>query len=87
MPATLESLEKQALKLPATSRVRLAERILESVEDYASPDVAAAWDKEIARRVKEIKGGKVEGIPAEEVSDGVRRKLYEARRLGSARQR
>jgi putative addiction module component (TIGR02574 family) len=79
--------EKQALSLPATPRVRLAEKILESVEDYASPDVAAAWDTEITRRVKEIKGGKAEGIPAEEVSAGVRRKLHEARRLGSGRQR
>ncbi len=87
MPATLEILEQEALRLPPASRVQLAERILESVEDYATPQIAVAWEAEIARRVKEINEGKAEGIPAEEVSAEARRKLHEARRLSSARRK
>ena len=45
----------------------MAETIIESVEEYAAPEIAEAWEKEIARRIKEIDSGAAEGIPAEQV--------------------
>ena len=54
---TLRLLEKEVLELPPRSRVRLAEKIMESIDDYATPELEAAWDDEIERRVKEIQSG------------------------------
>lgn len=87
MPPSIETLERKVLTLPPSSRVKLAERILESVDDFTDPDVAAAWDAEIKRRLKEIKDGKVRAIPAAEVFAKVRRALRETRRLSSARRK
>jgi putative addiction module component (TIGR02574 family) len=84
---TVEPLEKKALALPATSRVRLVERILESVEDFSDIAVARSWDAEIARRVREIRSGKAKGIPAGEVFAKARRALHETRRLSSVRRK
>jgi putative addiction module component (TIGR02574 family) len=84
---TLRVLEKEVLELPPRARVRLAERILESIDDYADPELEAAWDDEIERRVKEIQSGAEKGIPAGEVMKEARRALNETRRLPSPRRK
>jgi putative addiction module component (TIGR02574 family) len=84
---TLRLLEKKVLELPPRSRVRLAEKIMESIDDYATPELEAAWDDEIERRVKDIQTGAEKGIPAGEVMKEARRALNEARRLPSARRK
>ncbi len=84
---TLRALEREALELPPRSRVRLAEKIMESIDDYADPDLEAAWGDEIGRRVKEIESGAEEGVPAAQVMIDARRALNEARRLSSARRK
>jgi putative addiction module component (TIGR02574 family) len=84
---TLRVLEKEILELPPRSRVRLAERIIESIDDYADPELEAAWDDEIERRVKEIQSGSEKGIPAGEVMTEARRALHETRRLPSPRRK
>jgi putative addiction module component (TIGR02574 family) len=84
---TLRLLEKEVLELPPRSRVRLAEKIMESIDDYATPELAAAWDDEIERRVKDIQSGAEKGIPAEDLMKEARRVLSETRRLPSARRK
>jgi putative addiction module component (TIGR02574 family) len=84
---TLRVLEKEALELPPRSRVRLAERIIESIDEYADADLEAAWGDEIERRVREIESGAEVGIPAAQVMKDARRALNETRRLSSARRK
>jgi putative addiction module component (TIGR02574 family) len=84
---TLRVLEKEVLELPPRSRVRLVEKIIESLDDYADPGLQAAWDEEIERRVKEIKSGAEKGIPAAQVMKEARQALNETRRLSSARRK
>jgi putative addiction module component (TIGR02574 family) len=86
-PVTSRMLEKEILELPPKSRVRLAERIMESLDDYASADLEAKWSNEIARRVQEIQSGAEKGIPAEDVMKKARRALNETRRVSSARRK
>lgn len=63
-----------ALALPAQARAMLAEDLLASLE--ASPDdIEEAWRIEIERRVKEIKEGKVELIPGDQVMQELRAQL------------
>jgi putative addiction module component (TIGR02574 family) len=84
---TLRVLEKELLELPPRSRVRLAERLIQSIEDYADPKLKAEWDDEVERRVMEIKSGREPGIPAAEVMKNARRALNETRRVSSARRK
>jgi putative addiction module component (TIGR02574 family) len=60
---------------------------MESIDDYATPELEGAWDDEIERRVKEIQSGAEKGIPAEDVMKEARRALNETRRLPSTRRR
>ena len=84
---TLRVLEKEVLELPPRSRVRLAERIMASIDDYADLHLEAEWEEEIERRVKEIESGAEKGIPARQVMREARRSLNETRRLPSARRK
>jgi putative addiction module component (TIGR02574 family) len=74
MSDPVEELSHKARALPPEDRVRLAEELLASVQEV-SPEVEAAWDEEIRRRVAEIDSGKVKLVPAEEVFAEVRRLL------------
>ena len=66
MSAVLKKLEDEAMRLPARSRARLAERLLASLdEEPAEPDVERLWAAEAGRRVEEIASGKVKEIAAE----------------------
>ena len=84
---TLRLLEKEILELLPRSRVPLAERIIESIDDYAAPELEAAWDDEIEQRVKDIQSGAEKGIPAKDAMKEARRALNETRRLPSARRK
>jgi putative addiction module component (TIGR02574 family) len=54
---------EEALKLPAEARAALAGSLLDSLDDTVDPNAEAAWDTEIARRLKELDSGKVRPIP------------------------
>ena len=82
---TATTLEKEAMKLPPTKRLRLAEKLMESVDDFATPEIAKAWQAELAQRVEEMDNGTDPGVPAEEVHAEARRRLREAHRLSSVR--
>ena len=84
---TLRVLEKEAMELPPRSRVRLAEKIIESLDDFADPTLEAEWNDEIERRVREIESGKEKGIPAEHVMKDARRAINKIRRVPSARRK
>jgi putative addiction module component (TIGR02574 family) len=59
-----ETVESAALRLPPEDRVRLAERLIASVEP--DPEVESAWASEVARRVHDWEAGRVAEIPWDE---------------------
>lgn len=63
----LDSLANDALRLSPDERVTLARRLLVSVEPKPSPEVDAAWENEIARRISEFDAGKVQTVSADSV--------------------
>lgn len=81
---TIRALEKEVLDLAPRLRIRFAEKIVESVDDFTSKEIEAAWAQEIERRTKEIETGKVKGVPA---IAKARQVLNEARRISSARRK
>ena len=85
--ATSMTVEQEAMRMPPRRRLELAEKLMASVEDFATPDIGKAWEEEIEKRVMTIRLGKAKGIPAEEVMAAARNKLREARRLSSPRRK
>jgi putative addiction module component (TIGR02574 family) len=71
--------------LSPENRIRLAERLIESVPSFASPEIERAWNEEIARRIEDHERGRDPGIPAEEVFADIEQRLSQ-KSSGTARQ-
>jgi len=66
MSPEVSDLLKRALALPVDERAALAYTLLDSLEQ-AQESVQAAWDKEVARRMQDLKAGKTVTAPWEEL--------------------
>jgi putative addiction module component (TIGR02574 family) len=73
MPTPIEHIEAEAMKLSPEERAELAERLWTSV--HSADEVEAAWDAEIARRIRQIDAGEVECVPWETVMSNLRAKF------------
>ncbi|HEU4560117.1 MAG TPA: addiction module protein [Longimicrobium sp.] len=67
---TVHDVEAEALKLPSHERARLAEVLIASLDE--EDEIAEAWADEAERRYEELRSGKVQGIPADEVFAKIR---------------
>jgi putative addiction module component (TIGR02574 family) len=67
MPAILAEVEQQARTLSPEERARLAEVLLESLQDGALREIEAAWQQEIEERVAAYDRGEVKTYAADEV--------------------
>lgn len=67
MPTLVEELSQRARVLSAEERAQLADNLLASLEEPVNPGAGSAWEKEIGRRVEEIRSGKAKLISAGEV--------------------
>jgi putative addiction module component (TIGR02574 family) len=77
MSKTLTEVTQEAVRLPASERLQLARILLDLSEPYIEPDaeVQSAWDKEIERRLHELRSGKVKAIPLEEVKKKIEKRF------------
>jgi putative addiction module component (TIGR02574 family) len=67
MSVTIEELVQQARQLPPEERARLADILLESLQEVPSAEIEAAWDREIEARIAAYERGESKTYPAEEV--------------------
>ena len=74
MTSSLLEIERQASQLSPGDRAKLAEFLLESLQDPVMVEVKQGWEKEIALRVTAYENGEAPAFPAEAV-------FAEARRL------
>lgn len=75
MAFTLIEIEQQTTQLLPNDRAKLAEFLLESLQDLVDVDVKQVWGEEISRRVNAYENGEGSTISAEVV-------YAEAKRLG-----
>lgn len=68
-------IEKEALELPVSRRARLAQRLLESLDDLSEAEADKLWLIEATRRANEIDTGKVHLVKSEELERRVRARL------------
>ena len=64
---TIEDLEAAALNLDPKNRARLAERLLESLEDLTPGENARIWADEAQRRADALDAGTLRSRPADDV--------------------
>jgi len=77
MAHSLPEIEKDALRLTAEDRARLAVRLLDSLEQTTeSPEeIEKLWLATAERRFQELRDGVVQGIPAQKVFAELRSKF------------
>ena len=75
---TPDQLQAELLQLPAPVRARLAQALLESLEE-PDAELDLAWSTEVQRRYAELKSGAVEAVPAEVAFARARARLNESR--------
>ena len=74
MSESLAELEQQARALSPDDRARLAEVLLESLQETPLSEVEAAWDREIEERIAAYDRGDLQAFAAEDVFAEARRK-------------
>ena len=75
MSADSRKIEKQAQKLPAKERARLALALIESLDQGEDVDAEDLWLDEAERRLADYRAGRVEAIPANEVFERIEKNL------------
>jgi putative addiction module component (TIGR02574 family) len=74
MSPAAEQVLQAAMTLPENERAEVANCLWESVEGFVTPEIEAAWQAEIAERIRAVDAGEVELIPAEEVFNRLKAK-------------
>jgi len=67
MPATLDTVARDALVLTRDERLILARQLLVSVEPDVDEGTEAAWEEEIGQRIHRFDAGISQTIPASDV--------------------
>ena len=75
MAMTLDSIVEETRQLPADVVAELVDRILRARHGGMDQSIEQSWKEETRRRIAEIQNGEVQGIPGEEVSAQIRKKL------------
>jgi putative addiction module component (TIGR02574 family) len=71
---TIDELKREAMRLYATERARLARELLVSLDDLTEAEVERLWLEEAERRRLDFEAGKTTLIPADEVFAQLRSK-------------
>ena len=75
MPVTPEDLAKEAMKMPSEARARLADLLVQSLDDAPLNSMDRASLDEAKRRRDEVREGEVNTIPGDEALQEVRDSL------------
>ena len=74
MSRAAEEVLEAAMALSEEDRAEVIARLQESLGGFETPEIAEAWNKEIAERIKAIDAGEVELLTEQEVNNHLRQK-------------
>jgi putative addiction module component (TIGR02574 family) len=75
MDTRFDQIVADVMKLPLRDRVKLAQRLVFSLDDQVETGVEALWAAEAERRLEELRTGRVQGIDAMEAFRKARKAL------------
>jgi putative addiction module component (TIGR02574 family) len=67
MTAAAKEIIEAALKLDQTDRERIANELLESLDNSGEAELGPAWEAEIQRRLRKIEAGEASFVSGDEV--------------------
>lgn len=73
MSLTLDQITEEAMKLSADSKAVLADKLVESLDLEEPDEIQRLWSAEAIRRRNEVRSGRVQPVPGDEVLEEVRR--------------
>ncbi|MBI4604611.1 MAG: addiction module protein [Planctomycetes bacterium] len=73
MPMTVDQIVDEARRLPPEQVAELVDRLTLALHQAIDPSVEDAWKQEARRRLAELEGGSVQGVPGDEVAARVRK--------------
>ena len=73
MSMTVEQIVAEARQLPRAQKSELFDLLLVEAFSQPDPEIDAVWRVETRRRIAEIEGGEVQGIPGEQVMPELRK--------------
>jgi putative addiction module component (TIGR02574 family) len=71
----IQAVRADALALSELDRATLARDLVASLDGPADPNVAAAWDMELCRRINQIESGEAKLLDVDEVLASARKRL------------
>lgn len=74
MTALAEKLKPQLTTLSSADRAELASYLLESLDGPPDANAAQAWEAELIQRADEVRSGRAQGRPANEVFAELRKR-------------
>lgn len=74
MTALAEKLKPQLTTLSSADRAELASYLLESLDGPPDANAAQAWEAELIQRADEVRSGRAQGRPANEVFADLRKR-------------
>ena len=73
--AAVKKIEAELMRLPATTRARIAARLIESLDYESEDEREKAWIVEAERRDAELRSGEIKGVSARAVFKRVKSTL------------
>ena len=70
---TIDQIVEETRLWPTDAIADLVDRIMLAKHGVDQPELSPGWEAAVARRVEEIRSGKVQGIPGEVVSARIRK--------------
>lgn len=67
MSLPIKKIIDEALQMPVEERARLAEQLISSLDSHHDFTIEVEWQKEIQKRISEIRDNKATCLPWEEV--------------------
>lgn len=71
----VKALTREVLGLPAEDRARLAERLLDSLEEPSDEEIEKLSPREAVRRLTAFEAGEIRAYSADEVHEEIRRRF------------
>lgn len=75
MSSNLDQLTADAMNLPLRDRVKLAQRLVSTLDDEVETNTEELWFAEAERRLEELRSRKVEGIDSDDAFRTARQAL------------
>ena len=71
----VDAIKQELLGLPIEQRARLAEALIDSLQERTPEELEKLWAEEAQRRIAGYEAGSIESVPADEVHPSILKRI------------